>query len=49
MHSSDIDYVVLVLGQRHLRVLKVLVAIRILTRWWYVRTQGQGEVLGCDL
>ena len=32
MHSSDIDYVVLVLGQRHLRVLKVVVAIRILSR-----------------
>ena len=49
MHSSDIDYVVLGSGQRHLRVLKVVVAIRILTRGWYVRTQGRGEVLGCDL
>ena len=49
MHSSDIDYVVLGPGQRHLRVLKVVVAIRILTRGWYIRTQGRGEVLGCDL
>ena len=32
MHSSDIDYVVLVPGKRHFRVLKVVVAIRILTR-----------------
>ena len=49
MHSSDIDYVVLVPGQRHLRVLKVVVAIRILSRGRYIRTQGWVEALGCDL
>ena len=49
MHSSDIDYVVLVLGQRHLRVLKVVVAIKILGRGWFIRTQGRVEALGCDL
>ena len=49
MHSSDIDYVVLGPGQRHLRVLKVVVAIRILTRGWYIRTQGRVEALGCGL
>ena len=48
MHSSDIDYVYWCLD-RHLRVLKVVVAIKILSRVWYVRTQGWGEALGCDL
>ena len=49
MHSLDIDYVVLVLGQRHLRVLTVVVAIKILIRGWYIWTQGRVQALGCDL
>ena len=49
MRSSDIDYAVLVPGQRHLRILKVAVAIKILSRGWYNRTQGRVEALGCGL
>ena len=41
MHSSDIDHVTSVPGQRHLRVLKVVVASRMLGRGWYIRTQGR--------
>ena len=49
MHSSDIDYVVLVLGQRNLRVLRVVVAIKILSRGWYIWTQGRVQARGCVL
>ena len=43
MHSSDIDYVVLVLGQRNLRVLRVVVAIKILSRGWYIWTRSHSQ------
>ena len=37
------------LDKRHLRVLRVVVAIKILSRGWYIWTQGRVQALGCDL